>query len=200
MTGRAAYNAGMGRGHLVAVAVVVSLAGCRPSPPRGPAPTWQTVQPDGAPQPLYFYADEIAGYAPDDRGAYVVRVDGDAAARRAIGQDLARTVDVFGDDGFVVRGTAAEAAAWAARPGVRAVAPLQPVDRRGVLVDRGTELPEVRVELFADAAPAEVDALTAWITWRGGQVLWRGKAAVRARLPHEARVEASRLSSVRWIE
>ena len=42
--------------------------------------------------------------------------------------------------------------------------------------------------------------MAAWVSWRGGQVLWRGRAALRARLPHEARDEAARLSVVRWIE
>ena len=101
---------------------------------------------------------------------------------------------------YVVRRTAAEVAALTGRAEVLAVSPLQAVDRRGVLVDTATELPEVRIELFADASADEVAAIAAWVTWRGGQVLWRGPTALRARVPHEARTEAGQLSIVRWIE
>ena len=185
----------------LALALALALAGCgAPAAPKPPPPPWQRVQPAGAPIGLLAYGDHIDQYAPDDRGAYVVRIEGDAAARAALAATLGATDDVVGADGYVLRLDASAATALATRAGVRGVAPLQPVDRRGVLVDRGTELPEVRIDLFTDASPDELAAVAAWVSWRGGQVLWRGRAALRARLPHEARDEAARLSVVRWIE
>lgn len=182
------------------VALALALAACGAHAPPAPPPPWQRVRPTGAPIELLAYGERIDAYAPDDRGAYVVRLAGDEAARRARAATLGATDDVVGADGYVLRLTPAAATELAARPGVLGVAPLQPVDRRGVLVDRGTELPEVRIELFADASADELAAVAAWVAWRGGQVLWRGRAALRARLPHEARDEAARLSAVRWIE
>ena len=78
--------------------------------------------------------------------------------------------------------------------------------RPGVIVIEATGIrdvpsgPLLRIDLFTDASPDELAAVAAWVSWRGGQVLWRGRAALRARLPHEARDEAARLSVVRWIE
>ena len=69
-----------------------------------------------------------------------------------------------------------------------------------MLVDRTTELPEVRIDLFRDANTDEVAAVGAWIASRGGRVVRSGRAALRARVPREAVAEASRLSPVRWIE
>jgi hypothetical protein len=130
----------------------------------------------------------------------VVQLAGAPETRRAAAARLGAGDDLHGDDGYVVRLTAAEVATWRGRAEVHAVAPLQPSDRQGVLVDRATELPEVRIDLLPDASADELAAVAAWVTWRGGQVLWRGRAALRARLPHEAREEAARLSVVRWIE
>ncbi|MEZ4399861.1 MAG: hypothetical protein R3B06_07570 [Kofleriaceae bacterium] len=179
----------------------VGLAACAAPPPAAPvAPPWQVLTPAGAPVPLYSYPEALAAYAPGDRGAYVVRLAGDAATRQRAAAQLALGDDVAGDDAYVIRLDATTAAALAARPGVVAVAPLAPADRRGVLVDRASAAPEVRVELFADATADEVAAVAAWITWRGGQVRWQGRAALRAQVPLEARTEASRLSVVRWIE
>ncbi len=192
------YTTAMGR-RLAAVVVGLALA-CRATPAPRPPPPWQIVQPTGAPLALFAYGEVIADYAPEDRGAYLVQLAGAPESRRAAAARLGAGDDLHGDDGYVVRLTAAEVAAWRGRAEVRAVAPLQPVDRRGALVDRGSELPEVRIELFADATADEVAALAAWITWRGGAVAWRGRTAVRAQLPQEARAEASRLSIVRWIE
>lgn len=198
-TGRpGSYTAGMRPG-LAAIAVGLALA-CRATPAPRPAPPWQVVSPTGAPVALYAYGEVIGDYAPEDRGAYVVQLAGAPETRRAAAARLGAGDDLHGDDGYVVRLTAAEVATWRGRAEVHAVGPLQPVDRRGALVDRGSELPEVRIELFADATADEVEALAAWITWRGGAVAWRGRTAVRAQLPQEARDEASRLSIVRWIE
>lgn len=186
----------------IAVVVVVAAVACggkpRPAPP--PADPWQVVAVPGASASLHAYPDAIERYAPDDRGAYVVRLGGTPDERRALAAAIEAGDDVIGEDGYVVRLDAAAAAALAARAGVVAVTPLQPRDRLGLVVDRATELPEVRIELFADASAAEVDAVAAWIAWRGGRVLWRGRTALRARVPLEARTEASRLSVVRWIE
>ena len=188
---------------MCAAALLVATAGCpggaRPKTVVAPV-GWEMVRPTGTAVALYRYDEPIAAYAPEDRGAYVVRVRGEVEARQAAAIALGVGDDVVGDDGYVVRRTAAEVAALTARAEVIAVSPLQAVDRRGVLVDTATELPEVRIELFADAAADEVAAIAAWVTWRGGQVLWRGPTAVRARVPHEARTEAGQLSIVRWIE
>ncbi len=182
---------------------LVASAGCpggaRPKAVAAPV-GWEVLQPTGTAVALYRYDEPIAAYAPEDRGAYVVRVRGEVEARHAAAVALGVGDDVVGDDGYVVRRTAAEVAALTARAEVLAVSPLQAVDRRGVLVDTATELPEVRIELFADASADEVAAIAAWVSWRGGQVLWRGPTAVRARVPHEARTEAGQLSIVRWIE
>jgi|GEM_PF-2695344 len=166
-----------------------------------PAPDpWERVEVPHSDAALYVYPEAITRYAPHDRGAYVVRIAGDAAARRAVASELHAGDELYGDDGYVVRLEAAAATALAARAGITSVTPLQPTDRIGNVVDRTSELVEVRVELFADARADEVAAVAAWITWRGGAVSWQGRTALRARVPLEARTEASRLSVVRWIE
>ncbi len=152
-----------------------------------------------APVPLYLYPDALERYAPDDRGAYIVRVP-DGPERRGVLEAIGASDDIAGEDGYVVRLTTAERDEVAAKRGVAGVEPLQPADRRSLLVDRTTELPEVRIDLFRDASPDEVAAVGAWIVARGGRVLWSGRIALRARMPREAIAEASRLSPVRWIE
>lgn len=152
-----------------------------------------------APVALYLYPDVIERYAPDDRGAYVVHVP-DGPERREVLEAIGAGDDITGEDGFVVRLAMAEHEALAARAGVSGVDILQPADRRSLLVDRTTELPEVRIDLFRDASADEVTAVGAWIAARGGRVLWTGRIALRARMPREAVAEASRLSPVRWIE
>lgn len=187
---------------MCAAALVVGAgcpSGARPKTVAAPV-AWEVLRPTGTAAALYRYDEPIAAYAAEDRGAYVVHVRGDSETRHAAAIALGVGDDVVGDDGYVVRRTAAEASALATRAEVSAVAPLQAVDRRGLLVDTATELPEVRIELFADATTDEVAALAAWVTWRGGQVLWQGPSALRARVPHEARTEAGQLSIVRWIE
>ena len=171
----------------------------RPVAPAAADP-WQRVEVPHTALVLYAYPDTITAYAPDDRGAYVVRIGGDEAARRALAAELGAADDLIGDDGYVARLGAAEATALSGRAGVVAVTPLQPRDRLGAMIDRTVELPEIRVDLFADARPDEVEAVAAWIVWRGGTVSWRGRTALRARVPLEARTEAARLSVVRWIE
>ncbi len=152
-----------------------------------------------APVALYLYPEVIERYAPEDRGAYVVRVP-DGPERRGVLEAIGAGDDVAGEDGYVVRLGAADEPAVATRPGVADMQILQPADRRSLLVDKATELPEVRIDLFRDASSDEVAAVGAWITARGGRVLWTGRIALRARVPREAIAEASRLSPVRWIE
>lgn len=181
--------------------LAATVAAC-PGGARHPAPPepWErVVVPPGA-VALYAYPDAITRYAPDDRGAYVVRVSGDEVARRAVADELRAGDDLAGDDGYVVRLDGAAAVALAARPGIASVAPLQPGDRLSAMIDRSSERPEVRIDLFADARPDEVEAVAAWIVWRGGTVSWRGRTALRARLPLEVREAAAHLSVVRWIE
>lgn len=183
------------------LALCAALAcGGKPRPAAPAADPWERIAVPHSDASLYTYPETITRYAPDDRGAYVVRLAGDAGARRALAAALGAGDDVVGDDGYVVRLDAAAAAAVAARAGVIAVEPLQPRDRIGVVVERTVDQAEVRIELFADAAPDEVEAVAAWIAWRGGTVAWRGRAALRARMPLEARTDAARLSVVRWIE
>lgn len=152
-----------------------------------------------APAALYLYPEVIERYAPDDRGAYVVRVP-DGPERRGVLEAIGAGDDITGDDGYVVRLGAAERDAVAARAGVAGVQILQPADRRSLLVDKATEIPEVRIDLFRDATSEEVASVGAWIVARGGRVLWTGRIALRARVPREAIAEGSRLSPVRWIE
>lgn len=166
-----------------------------------PAPDpWQRVELPHSAVTLYAYPDPIVRYAPDDRGGYVVHLAGEAGARRALAIELRAGDDVVGDDGYVLRLTEAEATALAARAGVTAVTPLAASARLGAMIDRSSELPEVRIELFADARADEVEAMAAWVAWRGGTVSWTGRTALRARLPLEVRADAARLSVVRWIE
>lgn len=183
------------------LAALALVATCGPPAPRprAPAEPWERLEVRDAPIPLYLYPDVIERYAPDDRGAYVVRVP-DGPERRGVLEAIGAGDDIAGDDGYVVRLAAAERDEAAGRSGVAGVAPLQPADRRSLLVDRATELPEVRIDLFRDASPDEVAAIGAWIVARGGRVLWSGRIALRARVPREAIAEASRLSPVRWIE
>ncbi|HUQ04916.1 MAG TPA: hypothetical protein VM261_20580 [Kofleriaceae bacterium] len=168
----------------------------RPKPPADP---WEKLEVRDAPVALYLYPEVIERYAPDDRGAYVVRVP-DGPERRGVLEAIGAGDDITGEDGYVVRLGAADEPAVAARQGVAGVQILQPADRRSLLVDRTTELPEVRIDLFRDARSDEVAAVGAWIVARGGRVLWTGRIALRARMPREAIAEASRLSPVRWIE
>lgn len=183
------------------LSLLLTLAcGAAPTPPPAPPDPWTVVAVAGAPVPLFAYPEPILRYAPDDRGAYVVRLAADDAVRTALRAELGVTDDIMGDDGYVVRLSAAAREALAARPGVLGIAILQPADRRSLLHDRATELPEARIDLFADATAAEVAAVGAWVTWRGGRVVWSGRTAVRVRMPREAIAEASRLSPVRWIE
>jgi hypothetical protein len=183
-----------------AAAVAAAAGACGPAPrPKPPAEPWEKLEVRDAPVALYLYPEVIVRYAPDDRGAYVVRVP-DGAERRGVLESLGGGDDISGDDGYVVRLGAADQRALAARPGVAGVQILQPADRRSLLVDRTTELPEVRIDLFRDATSDEVAAVGAWIAARGGRVLWSGRIALRARMPREAIAEASRLSPVRWIE
>ncbi len=183
---------------LVGVAALAACSGAPARPPVAPDP-WQQLAVRDAPIAMFLYPDPIERYAPGDRGAYVVRVP-DLTERRAVLAAVGGGDDLSGEDGFVVRLDAAARDAVAARPGVTAVAILQPADRRSLLIDRATELPETRIDLFLDATGDEVAAVAAWITSRGGRVLWQGRIALRARLPREAVAEASRLSPVRWIE
>jgi len=175
-----------------------------PTSPAARPDAWQRLTVPGAPVPLYAYPETIERYAPDDRGAYVVRIaPGEDAA--ALARSLGATDDILGEDGYVVRLDDGQRTTLAARPGVTAVAILQPAERRSLLLDRApaadpATLPEARIDLFADASPDEVAAVAAWVTWRGGEVTWQGRLAVQARLPREVFHEASRLSPVRWIE
>lgn len=176
------------------------LAACgSPARPKPPPDPWERLELRDAPATLYLYPDVIERYAPDDRGAYVVQVP-DGAERRGVLEAIGAGDDIAGDDGYVVRLGAAERDAIAARGGVAGVQILQPVDRRSLLVDKTTELPEVRIDLFRDATAEEIASVGAWIVARGGRVLWKGRIALRARVPREAIAEASRLSPVRWIE
>jgi hypothetical protein len=181
--------------------IVITVLACRGAapPPAAPAEPWQRLEIAGAPVALFLYPDPIERYAPQDRGAYVVHIaDGDG--QRALLDELGTTDDIAGSDGHVVRLDTATRDALTRRPGVRDVQILQPADRRSLLVDKTTELPEARIDLFHDATPDEVAAVAAWIGARGGRVLWQGRTALRARIPREALSEASRLSPVRWVE
>jgi hypothetical protein len=170
-----------------------------PARPKPPADPWERLEVRDAPAALFLYPDVIERYAPEDRGAYVVRVP-DGPERRDVLEAIGAGDDIAGDDGYVVRLGAAERDAVAARAGVAGVQILQPADRRSLLVDKATELPEVRIDLFRDASAGEIASVGAWIVARGGRVLWTGRIALRARVPREAIAEASRLSPVRWIE
>ncbi|MBE7449137.1 MAG: hypothetical protein HS111_09635 [Kofleriaceae bacterium] len=181
------------------LAAALAAAACRTPAPAAPPAPWQVVEVAGAPRPLYLYPEPIERYAPDDRGAYVVRVP-DGPERDAVVAAVGAGDDLVGVDGFVIRLVAAGRDALAARAGVAEVAILQPAARRSRLVDGAAEVAEVRVDLFADAHADEVAAVAAWLEARGGRVLWRGRAALRARVPRAAIAEASRLSPVRWIE
>lgn len=180
--------------------VLALLAACgSPARPRPPSDPWEKLEIRDAPTALYLYPEVIERYAPDDRGAYVVRVP-EGPERRGLLETIGAGDDITGEDGYVVRLGATERDAVAARRGVADVQILQPADRRSLLVDPTTELPEVRIDLFRDASTDEVAAVGAWVVARGGRVLWTGRIALRARVPREAIAEASRLSPVRWIE
>jgi hypothetical protein len=182
------------------LSLLTVIAACgTPARPKPATDPWEKLELRDAPASLYLYPEVIERYAPEDRGAYVVRVpDGDE--RRGVLEAIGASDDIADDDGYVVRLRAMERDLVAARRGVAGVQILQPADRRSLLVDKTTELPEVRIDLFRDANTAEVASVGAWIVARGGRVLWKGRIALRARVPREAIAEASRLSPVRWIE
>ena len=186
---------------VAALSWMLAVAGCHGTAAVAPAPAepWERVELPGAPVALYLYPDPIVRYAPDDRGAYVVRVS-DGPERRGVLDALGTGDDITGTDGFVVRLAAEEREGVATRAGVEDVQILQPADRRSLLVDKTTELPETRIDLFRDATVDEVTAVALWIDARGGRVLWKGRYALRARVPREALAEAARLSPVRWVE
>lgn len=192
---------------------LVALAGCpRGAPVRdGRHATAPGANAEGDPAaervalpgqaPLYLYAATITTYPADDRGAYVVDVEagvaGDAA-RAQLGDD------VIGEAGRVVRLSAEERGRVATMAGVRGVRALQPVERAAPsLAARAAaagDAIDVRIELFADARAAEVDAVAAWIEAAHGRVTWRGPTALTATVPSAAIVRVPRLSPVRWVE
>lgn len=178
------------------VALVV-VAACASKPAR-PAEPWQSVAPG-----LYLYPEVIERYAPDDRGGYLVRPPAGATAeqRDALIDALAPADrDDIIADGVVTRLDLAGRDQVAARADVGAVAILQPEDRRGQFWDRDAAVAEVRIDLFADASDAERDAVATWLESRNGMVMWRGPAALRARLPRDVIAEVARLGPVRWVE
>jgi hypothetical protein len=182
---------------VVATAVACSRGGGGARAP-GPAPV-EVV----ASGPVYFYPEEIAAYPADDRGAYLVRpIAGATAAQRAALIDSLAPPDPDDiiEDGVVLRLSAEQRAQLAARDDVGAIEILQPARRRGLLWDKEAAVAEVRIDLFADAADDERDAVARWLEKRGAIVLWRGPAALRARVPQDAIAEAARLGPVRWVE
>ncbi len=198
---------------LAGLTAATVLGGCPaptgvPSGARAPAVVARAerVETPGAPIAIYLYPETITAYPDDDRGAYVVRLgpgpEGDAA--RAELEALSGG-DLVGDDGHVVRLSAAAQAALVGRPGVRAVSPLQPAERRppaasSLAASATAASVAVRIDLFADASADEAAAVAAWITARGGVIGWRGPTALAAELPRAAIAAAARLSPVRWVE
>jgi hypothetical protein len=169
------------------IAVIAACSGA----PRGAAEPWQVVAGEPA---LYLYPEVIDRYAPDDAGGYVVYpAPGAGAADRAAliaALDPPDPDDIVGD-GVVVRLDAAARGRLDARVEI-----LQPAARRAARIDPG----DVRIDLFAGASDAERDAVARWLEARGGEVTWRGPAALRARVPEAALPEVARLGPVRWVE
>ena len=138
------------------------------------------------------------GGSPHGRIAYVVTAKDDTpAGRAALGAQLGTGDDTVGD-GFVVRLDEAARARVAAMPAVAAIAPLPAAAKHGALPASGTAA--VRIDLFADASSAEVDAVAAWVAAHGGAVAARGPAWLDATLPADAAAAAAQLAEVRWIE
>jgi hypothetical protein len=138
------------------------------------------------------------GAAPHGRVAYVVTAKDDTpSGRAALGAQLGAGDDTSGD-GFVVRLDDAARARVAAMPAVAAVAPLPASAKRGALPAAGALA--VRIDLYADAAPAEVDAVAAWVASHGGAVAARGATWLDATLPAAAAADAAELAEVRWID
>lgn len=176
------------------ILLIAALAGCSGAPRRGADP-WQVVAEAPA---IYLYPEEIDRYAPDDRGGYVVQPPPGATAEARIALieslDPPDPDDIVGD-GVVVRLDAAARDRLDARSDIGAIEILQPAARRGPA--RGDE---VRIDLFGDVADPERDAVARWLEQRGAVVVWRGPAALRARVPEEAIAEVARLGPVRWVE
>ena len=186
------------------VFVIGALGGCprvQPEPRElaGPSSDGRLMVP-GAAVAIYAYAEVIAAYPAEDRGAYVVRLaagpDGDRVRAGLDGH-----LDDVVDDGHAIRLGPSERDAMREEPGVVAVVPLQPAQRRSArapMIKDGQA--EVRIDLFTDVGADEVAAIRAWIAWRGGTVTWQGPTALTARLPVDAIAAAARLSPVRWVE
>ncbi len=188
------------RGLVVLIALAVACA-CGSKPPPRPADPWELLDASGA--RLYYYPEVIERYAPDDAGGYIVRprAGASAAERAALIEALAPAdADDIIDDGVVMRLDAGARDAVAARAEVGGVELLQPARRRGFLWERDVASAEVRIDLFVGAPDAERDAVAAWLAKRGGVVIWRGAAALRARVPQDAIVDVARLGPVRWVE
>ena len=189
---------------VIALAALAALGGCPGSTataPRTAAVSGERLTVPGAPVPIYAYAGPIVAYADGDRGAYVVRVAAGAAGDPVRAELAARgSDDVVGDDGYVMRLTAAEREAMAGRAGVVAVSPLQPSARRRDVAAATAATRAVRIDLFADATTDEGAAIAAWIAMRGGRVRWQGPTALIAELPVDAVGAAASLSPVRWVE
>ncbi|MCB9560672.1 MAG: hypothetical protein H6709_24670 [Kofleriaceae bacterium] len=189
---------------VVVAALALALAsGCGGATPPRPTEPWQRVLPPGATHALYLYPEVIERYAPDDAGGYLVHAPAgaDGAARAALIASLAPPdPDDVVRDGVVVRLDAAGRDALAGRADVGAVEVLQPADRLGFLWDQDAAVAEVRVDLFVGASDDERDAVAAWLEGRGAVVVWRGPAALRARVPQDAIRDLARLGPVRWVE
>jgi hypothetical protein len=138
------------------------------------------------------------GAAPHGRIAYVVTAKDDTpAGRAALGAQLGAGDDTVGD-GFVVRLDDAARARVAANPVVGSVAPLPAAAKHGALPAAG--IADVRVDLYADANPTEVDGVAAWVGSHGGSIAARGATWLDVMLPVTSLAGAAELAAVRWIE
>jgi hypothetical protein len=130
-------------------------------------------------------------------GYVVTATDDTPSGRAAVGRAIGAGDDVSGD-GFVMRLDDAGRARVAATAGVAAVRPIAADEKLGKLPD--TSPVSVRIDLYDDATPAELDAVAAWIAAHGGSVGAKAARSIDATIATSMLHALAETAEVRWIE
>lgn len=187
--------------------LLMAACGPRPAPSPPPPPAEPSIgssvtAADGIPVFYYDASTPLAAYAPEDRGAYVVTLEGGASADhdRALAEAGARAGSHLGGDRYIYRFTAADRARIDALPFATVEGPLPPELRFDAERLNGADNVTVVIDLFADASPAVDNAVAELLTSWGARAEVVAPRTLRATIPR-AKIDAiARISPVRWIE
>lgn len=203
------YDAAVMRSSIaIALGLLAAACGPRSTPapvaPSPAAPIGSSVTAaDGTAVFYYDSAAPLAAYAPADRGAYIVVLDGGASDERdAALADAGATAGAHLDgERYVYRLRAEQRALVEAMPFATIEGPLPPDLRFDFerLNGCGGDV-DVVVELFPDTSPAVDAAIAELITSWGATVAVVAPRTLRATIPRAAIDAVARISPVRWIE